>query len=102
MDENQQTFWEHLDVLRGSLLRILAAVLLSGIVAFFFKEELFAIVLAPASSDFIFYRWVGGVEPFSLHLVNTGLTEQFMAHLNVSMTAGLQRNAGTSRAPLFW
>ena len=44
MDENQQTFWEHLDVLRGSLLRILAAVLLSGIVAFFFKEELFAIV----------------------------------------------------------
>lgn len=89
MDENQQTFWEHLDVLRGSLLRILAAVLLSGIVAFFFKEELFAIVLAPASSDFIFYRWVGGVEPFSLHLVNTGLTEQFMAHLNVSMTIGL-------------
>ncbi len=89
MDENQQTFWEHLEVLRGSLLRILAAVVLAGIVAFFFKEELFGIVLAPASSDFVFYRWVGGVEPFCLHLVNTGLTEQFMAHLNVSMTVGL-------------
>lgn len=89
MDENHQTFWDHLDVLRGSLLRILAAVVLSGIVAFFFKEELFAVILAPASSDFVFYRWVGGVDAFNLHLINTGLTEQFMAHLNVSMTVGL-------------
>ena len=89
MDDNHPTFWDHLEVWRGSILRILAAVLLSGIVAFFFKDELFAVVLAPASSDFVFYRWVGGVDSFNLHLVNTGLTEQFMAHLNVSMTVGL-------------
>lgn len=89
MAEGQQTFWEHLDVLRGSIFKILAAVAIAGVVAFFFKEELFSIVLAPASSDFIFYQWLGGVEPFKLHLVNTGLTEQFMAHLTVSMAAGL-------------
>jgi len=89
MDESRQTFWEHLDVLRNSLLRIVVAVVLAGTVAFFFKEELFAVVLAPTSSDFMFYRWVGVGEPFRLHLVNTGLTEQLMAHLNVSMTVGL-------------
>lgn len=34
------TFWDHLDVLRGVLLRIAAVVVVFGMVAFFFKEEL--------------------------------------------------------------
>ena len=41
------TFWDHLDVLRGVLLRIAAVVVVFGMVAFFFKEELFDVVLAP-------------------------------------------------------
>jgi len=91
-DDHQQqpqlTFWDHLDELRGVLFRILAVTLIAAAVAFILKDELFAIVLAPRSSDFITFR-VMGVEPFSLHLMNTGLTEQFMIHLRTAFYVGV-------------
>jgi sec-independent protein translocase protein TatC len=86
--QEPQTFWDHLDVLRASLIRMAIAVVLFGIVAFCMKEALFSIVLAPCSSDFITYRLLG-VEAFHLHLMNTGLTEQFMIHMRTAIYAGL-------------
>ncbi|WP_298454241.1 twin-arginine translocase subunit TatC [uncultured Prevotella sp.] len=83
-----QTFWEHLEVLRGCILRMIAAAAAASAVAFGFKEELFGIVLAPADSSFITYRLLGA-EPFKFQLINTGLTEQFMIHLKTALTAGL-------------
>ena len=56
--------------------------------AFCLKDELFAVVLAPRTSDFITYRLMG-VEPFSIHLMNTGLTEQFMIHMKTAFYAGV-------------
>jgi len=82
------TFWDHLDELRFSLFRILGAIALFGIMAFVLKDELFAVVLAPRSSDFITYQLLG-VGDFSIHLMNTGLTEQFMIHMRTAMYAGL-------------
>ena len=82
------TFWDHLDVLRSVLIRMAVAVLVFAIVAFLLKDELFYVVLAPRSSAFITYRLLG-VDPFSLHLMNTGLTEQFMIHIRTAMYAGL-------------
>ena len=82
------TFWDHLDVLRTSLIRIAVAVMVLAVAAFIMKDELFAVVLAPRSSDFVSYRLLG-VEPFSLHLMNTGLTEQFMIHMRTALYAGL-------------
>ena len=82
------TFWDHLDELRGTLFRMLCAVVLFGIVAFLLKDELFSIVLAPRSSDFITYRLIG-TEDFSIHLMNIGLTEQFMIHMKTAIYAGL-------------
>ena len=82
------TFWDHLDELRGTLIRIICAVVLFGIVAFLLKDELFSIVLAPRSSDFITYRLIG-TEGFSIHLMNIGLTEQFMIHMKTAIYAGL-------------
>ena len=87
-DTGQGTFWEHLDVLRGVILRSLAVVVVLGVAAFCLKDWLFAVVLAPRSSDFVSYRLLD-VEPFSLHLMNTGLTEQFMTHMRVALYAGL-------------
>ena len=75
-------------MLRSSLIRMAIAVVLLGMVAFVLKDELFAIVLAPRSSDFVSYRLLG-VDAFSLHLMNTGLTEQFMIHVRTAMYAGL-------------
>ena len=82
------TFWDHLDELRGVIIRALVVTMLAAAVAFVMKDELFAVVLAPRTSDFITYRLMG-VEPFSIHLMNTGLTEQFMVHLKTAMYAGV-------------
>ena len=48
-----QTFWDHLEELRGCILRMLAAAAAAAAAAFGFKEELFGIVLAPTDPDFI-------------------------------------------------
>ena len=82
------TFWDHLDELRTVIIRSLVITVLVAIVAFCLKDELFAIVLAPRTSDFITYRLMG-VEPFSIHLMNTGLTEQFMIHMKTAFYAGI-------------
>ena len=87
-DTSSMTFWDHLDELRGMIFRVLVVAIIGAAVAFCFKEELFAIVLAPRSSDFITYRLMG-VEPFSIHLMNIGLTEQFMIHLKTAFYAGV-------------
>ena len=82
------TFWDHLDELRAVIIRALVVTTVAAAVAFCLKDELFAVVLAPRSSDFITYRLMG-VEPFSVHLMNTGLTEQFMIHLKTAFYAGM-------------
>jgi len=88
MNEGEMTFWDHLDELRGVIIKALLVTAVAGGVAFCLKEELFAVVLAPRTSDFITYRLLG-VEPFCISLMNTGLTEQFMVHLKTSLYAGL-------------
>ena len=80
---NELTFWEHLDVLRGSLIRIVLVSVITALVAFCFKDELFSIVLAPRNSNFFIYKLLGG-EPFDIKLVNIGLTEQFMIHMKTA------------------
>ena len=82
------TFWDHLDELRGVIIRALLVTTVAAAVAFCLKEPLFDIVLAPRSGDFITYRLMG-VEPFEISLMNTGLTEQFMIHLKTAFYAGL-------------
>ena len=82
------TFWQHLEVLRWVILRSFTIAFIFAIAAFFMKDWLFSVLLAPRTSNFISYKWLG-VEPFSIHLINTGLTEQFMTHIRVSMYLGL-------------
>jgi len=88
MKSENGTFWEHLDVLRWAILRSLGVAVVFAIAAFCLKDWLFAVVLAPRTSDFITFRLLG-VDPFSVHLMNTGLTEQFMTHMRVAMYAGV-------------
>lgn len=97
--DDSMTFWEHLDVLRAAIVRIIVVVVLCGIVAFMFKDQLFAIVLAPKDAGFITYRLLfqlsslvgsnadGGV--FFVQLVNTGLAQQFVIHVKTAMCFGV-------------
>lgn len=82
------TFWDHLDELRSVVIKALVVTVVAAAIAFCLKDQLFEVVLAPRTSDFITYRLLG-VEPFSIHLMNTGLTEQFMIHMRTAMYAGL-------------
>lgn len=69
------TFWDHLDELRGVIIRCLAVTLLFMVVAFVFKEQVFHVVLLPKGDD--------------LQLINTAVTGQFVTHMMVSFYAGL-------------
>ncbi len=83
------TFWDHLDELRSVIIRALIAVVLLAAAAFSLKEPLFALLLAPTHSDFCTYRMIGADTDFSLHLINTGLTEQFMVHMRTALYVGM-------------
>ncbi len=97
--DDSMTFWEHLDVLRAAIVRIIVVVVLCGIVAFMFKDQLFAIVLAPKDAGFITYRLLfqlsslvgsnadGG--DFFVQIVNTGLAQQFVIHVKTAMCFGV-------------
>lgn len=82
------TFWEHLDELRSCLIRVIVVTVAAAAVAFCMKEQLFGVILAPRSSAFVTYRMMG-TEPFTISLMNTGLTEQFFVHMKAALYAGL-------------
>lgn len=91
-DSDNLSFWDHLEVLRHCIFRVLAVTLLAGIVAFCFKELLFRIVLAPKNSDFITYRLfehlVGPMKAFDVELINVNLAQQFIIHLKTALWMG--------------
>jgi sec-independent protein translocase protein TatC len=82
------SFWEHLDVLRGVMWRILVAIVVMAAAMFCLRDTLFSVVLAPSSSDFITFR-LTDTAPFQINLINTLLTEQFYVHVKVAIYAAL-------------
>ncbi len=80
------SFWEHLDVLRGALIRVLAVVLALSCLGLAFKEPLFKVILAPARPDFFIYRLLG--MDFGMTLINVDISAQFVTHLRASVVAG--------------
>lgn len=97
-ESEKQSFWDHLDILRASVVKIAAVTAVFAVVAFFFKEALFSVILAPKDADFITYRWLyffsGWVtdeqaQDFYVKLINTGLAQQFMIHMKVAMCTGV-------------
>lgn len=82
------TFWDHLDDLRKTLIRIVAVYLVLSTLLFFFKDFLFdGIVLAPSERDFIFYR-LAKID-FHLSLINIEVVSQFMIHMKVTLISAL-------------
>lgn len=85
---SEMTFWDHLDALRGNLIRSILAISLFAILAFCFKGILFdGIVLAPLKPDFLTYRLLG-IE-FRMKLINIEVSTQFFVHLRAAAAAGL-------------
>lgn len=92
---DSMSFWDHLDVLRVALMKI---AVMFGVAAFFFKEQLFAVILAPKEAGFITYRLLNEASglitdaasmDFYVKLINTGLAEQFIIHMKTALCAGI-------------
>lgn len=93
---SEMSFWDHLDVLRGVLLKVAAVVLILGIAAFCVMPWFFDhVVTAPCRGDFPFYRLIDYIAansplgfdepaPFNINLVAIELASQFYVHLTAS------------------
>ena len=85
--DGEMSFWDHLEALRGTLLRSVLAVLLLSVFFLCIPKELFKAVLWPISAHFPLYR-LPGVE-FSMSLINIELSAQFFVYLKISVLCGL-------------
>lgn len=82
------TFWDHLEELRGTLLRSLVAICIMTCIGLVFRNFIFDnIILPPISKDFFIYRWfpLGS----DIKIVNLEVSGQFLVHLKVSLMLGL-------------
>lgn len=80
------TFWDHLEELRRVLLRCIVVVALFAVLAFIFKDEVFWVIFAPKSPDFL--PVIFGSSP-EVQLINTELTRQFVVHMMTSLYVGI-------------
>ena len=89
-DNGEATFWDHLEVLRWMLIRIIVVWTALLVLGFAFIPWLFDhVVMAPASSNFFLYRWLAAlsghfipvpadlVRPFHVSVINLKLASQF-------------------------
>jgi len=100
-DANDMTFLEHLEVLRGHLLRSLASIGVFAIVAFLLKDIIFDhVLLAPKSADFFTNRMfckLGElvktdklcINDIPISLINIDLSGQFRIHMTIAFFGGL-------------
>lgn len=97
MSDTELTFWDHLDVLRRVLFRVIGVWLVLAVGYFIAMPYLFdAVVLAPCHSDFILYdllRWIGEklnlqdeffTQEFHVKLVNINLAAPFFIHMSTA------------------
>lgn len=91
------TFWDHVEQLRGTLLRIAAAVIATAVALFVAMPYIYhSVILAPCRSDFPLYRLLTWIErnsglvdeltssEFHVELINTELASQFFLHMSTS------------------
>ena len=68
------------------LLRCIVVVALFAVLAFIFKDEVFWVIFAPKSPDFL--PVIFGSSP-EVQLINTELTRQFVVHMMTSLYVGI-------------
>ena len=98
IEERELSFWDHLDVLRWLLFRVICAWVILAVGFFIIMPDFFdKIILAPCYNDFVFYdflRWIGlqlhlndpffTQDEFEVHLQNINLASQFFTHITTS------------------
>lgn len=98
----EMSFWQHVDVLRGTLIRIAVVVVSVSVMLFSFMDKIFdQVVLAPCSADFPLYKLFSLItsrsdllpdfsgEDFAVDLININLASQFFIHISTSFWLAL-------------
>ena len=98
----EMSFWDHLDVLRGVLIKIAMVVVAMAIIFFALMPSIFDnIILAPCRGDFVLYRLFERItasvpflpqfstEGFHVDLINIQLASQFFIHMSTSFWLAL-------------
>src|ERR1043166_8397475 len=101
-EPQEMSFFDHIDALRGHLMRSIIAIAIGAIVAFVNKKILFDVILfGPIHLDFPSYRalcWlshkIAGTDEYCIKdigfvLSNISMTGQFTQHLWVAFIAGV-------------
>lgn len=100
-DNKEMGFWDHLEVLRYTLMRSAIALIFFAIVAFFFKDFIYnEIILGPKKADFISNRLFCQLGHYlnteslciNIHdfpISNFELAGQFRSHMLITLVAGL-------------
>lgn len=92
MKEEASTFWQHLDVMRGGLIRSAAVVLAAAVAVFALREPLFRLLLWPLEADFPTWRLLARLgmaqELPQAQLINTELARQFLVHMQAALAVG--------------
>lgn len=82
------SFWDHLEELRGVLIRSVVIVVGVFVVLFFFKDFLFdGIILKPARPDFWLFKILG--TGINLELINIDVAAQFFTHIKVTLVCAV-------------
>ena len=88
----EMSFWDHLEVLRWCLLRVVAAFVIVLVGCFIALPSIFdTVILGPSHADFFLYRWLGFVYGAAedVSIININVATQFMTHISVSMWMAL-------------
>ena len=92
MAEKEMSFWDHLEVLRWSIIRVAVALLLVFIAAFVIMPGIFdSVILGPSSSEFFVYKWMSPIfsADFKVDIININVTTPFFTHMKLSFWMAL-------------
>lgn len=106
--DSGMSFWEHLDVLRGVLIRAAVLLLIVTIGMFCLMPQIFdSVILAPCNQQFPVYSFLNHIQSadilglsstefeqdFNIELININLASQFMIHMSLSFWLALVLSA---------
>lgn len=98
----ENSFWDHLEDLRWSVLRSVVVVVVVTIVCFIFMPNIYdEFIMGPTRADFFVYQYLCQIganiaffpdfcnDNFNVKIINIHLTSQFLRHFTTSLWLGL-------------